>query len=224
MPLSAWKEKLENVAERGIANYVEARSIRTLDQCGVLSQLDQSRMDDPTVTSADIFYAGISPRFDTDEAGALASYVRAVEPKLDIIEGWDEDDMVVFYRAKLGMPLYFFQRVTGELHRRHRKVQESQSRGLIPCISTGAGRTASLTSTPWKSSAPKKNVKLRRKPQKRKMPWPTSEPLHGPAPWPYRAWRGPNLSLEARHHRKGLSHGPRTSLQSIFRPRSRPPW
>ncbi len=101
---------------------------RVVDECVILAHLDRTRMDDPTVVPARIFYAGVAPRYDTDEPHALAKLLREVAPGIDLVEGWTEPDAVVLYRAMLGIPTYFFRRVNDELYEAYKGVRDNPRR------------------------------------------------------------------------------------------------
>lgn len=128
LSLQAWCEKVDHADSAFISDYVRQKIRSTIDQCVLLAQLDSARFDDPTVKAADIFYAGLSPRFSTEEPTSLGHHIRAVEPKVDLVEGWDESDLAVFYRAKLGIPVYFMKRANEELARGYKKVQSRPNR------------------------------------------------------------------------------------------------
>ena len=77
---------------------------------------------------ARIFYAGVAPRYDTDEPTSLGRMLREVASGVDFVEGWTEPDAIVVYRAMLGIPLYFFKRVTDELFSAYKKVDAKTNR------------------------------------------------------------------------------------------------
>ena len=101
---------------------------RVTDECVTLAHLDRSRMDDPSVVPARIFYAGVAPQYDSDEPHALGNLLREVASGVDFVEGWSEPDAIVLYRAMLGIPLYFFKRITDELERSYNKVSAASNR------------------------------------------------------------------------------------------------
>jgi hypothetical protein len=102
---------------------------RVVEECVVLAHLDHTRMDDPTVTPAWIFYAGLASRYKTDEPHSLGRLLKGVAPTVDLVDGWEEPDSLVLYRAALGVPVYWFRRVTEELAVAYRKVKAARGRG-----------------------------------------------------------------------------------------------
>ncbi|MSP17132.1 MAG: hypothetical protein EXR73_11100 [Myxococcales bacterium] len=116
------------VTEPEIREHVRDKFRRLSDQCVLLANIDRTKLDDPTVTPADVFYVGLSPRYAGDEANSLKSAVRMVATGVDFIDGWSEDDIVVFYRALLGVPLYFYRRVNDELYHAYRTVKAKPNR------------------------------------------------------------------------------------------------
>ncbi|MFT7519199.1 MAG: hypothetical protein ACI9MC_001339 [Kiritimatiellia bacterium] len=110
---------------RGILDKLQ----RLVDECVILAHMDKTRMDDPTVVPAYIFYAGLASSYDTDESHSIGQLLREVANGVDMVEGWSEPDALVLYRATLGVPIYFFRRVTDELSAAYRKVKASTHRG-----------------------------------------------------------------------------------------------
>lgn len=122
-------EAVRAVPEQAVRSGLLDKLQRVVDEAVVLSHLDRSRMDDPTVVPAYIFYAGLSPRYDSDEDHSLGRLLREVASGVDLVDGWNEDDALVLYRAVLGVPVYFFRRVTDELATSYRKVKADTNRG-----------------------------------------------------------------------------------------------
>ena len=59
---------------------------------------------------------------------SLRQLVRGAATGVDFIDGWNEDDVIVFYRALLGVPLYFYKRVNDELYNSYRAVKAKPER------------------------------------------------------------------------------------------------
>jgi len=97
----AVRDVSDDVVRQGLLDKLQ----RLSDSCVVLAQIDQTRLDDPSVTPAWIAYAGVAPKYNSDEPTSLGRLLKEVAPKLDIIEGWDEPDSLVLYRAVLGLSL-----------------------------------------------------------------------------------------------------------------------
>ncbi|MEZ4319164.1 MAG: tubulin-like doman-containing protein [Myxococcota bacterium] len=120
---------LASVSADDIRKRVLDKLQRVADECVTLAHLDKARIGvDDTVVPARIFYAGVAPRYDTDEPGSLGRMLREVASGVDFVEGWSEPDSIVLYRAMLGIPLYFFKRVTDELFTAYKKVDAKSNR------------------------------------------------------------------------------------------------
>lgn len=122
-------EAVRDVPAERVRQRMQDKLQRVVEECVVLAQLDATRRDDPTVTPAEIFYAGIAPRYATDAEDSLARLLKQVAPGVDLVEGWNEPDSLVLYRATLGIPVYFFRRVTQELATSYHQVKRAVGRG-----------------------------------------------------------------------------------------------
>jgi len=108
---------------------MEDKLQRLYDECVLLANIDQLQRDDPTVTPADVFYAGLAPRYDTDEEHSLGHLMRGVVSGINFVSDWNETDAIVMYKAILGVPVYFFKNVQSELEPAYRKVVSDPRRG-----------------------------------------------------------------------------------------------
>jgi hypothetical protein len=115
-------EAMRSVPSGAVQRGIEDRLVRTYRECVVLAHIDQGRRDDPTVTPADVFYAGLHARFDSDEAGSLGQLLRGAVPGVNFVPDWGERDSLVLYRAMLGVPVYWFKNVGTVLEPAYRKV------------------------------------------------------------------------------------------------------
>lgn len=118
---------VEAVSEQTVANHVRDKFSRVVEECVVLANIDKTKLDDPTVKPANIFYVGLAAKYSGDDGG-LRSAIRQVATGVDFIDGWGEEDMIVFYRALLGIPLYFYKRVNDELVQAYRTVKARPNR------------------------------------------------------------------------------------------------
>lgn len=118
---------LEAVSDQVVQSHIRDKFTRVIDQCVVLANIDKTKLDDPTVKPAHIFYVGLAPIYAGDDGG-LRSAIRQVATGVDFIDGWGEEDMVVFYRAMLGIPLYFYKRINDELYQSYRTVKAKPNR------------------------------------------------------------------------------------------------
>ena len=118
---------LEAVSDQVVQSHIRDKFTRVIDQCVVLANIDKTKLDDPTVKPAHIFYVGLAPIYAGDDGG-LRSAIRQVATGVDFIDGWGEEDMIVFYRAMLGIPLYFYKRINDELYQSYRSVKAKPNR------------------------------------------------------------------------------------------------
>lgn len=122
-------EAVRAVPRSRIRRGVEDKLKRLYDECVILANIDQLQRDDPTVTPADVFYAGIADQYDTEEDDSLGQILRGVVSGVNFVSGWEEDDAIVMYKAILGVPVYFFKNVESELQPAYRKVMRDPQRG-----------------------------------------------------------------------------------------------
>ena len=69
-------EALRAVPAQDVRRGIEDRLKRLADECVLLAHIDATRRDDPTVTPADVFYAGLNDRYASDEDGSLWSILK----------------------------------------------------------------------------------------------------------------------------------------------------
>jgi len=119
---------IDGVSANTVSEHVRDKLRRLVDQCVLLANIDKTKRDDPTVTPAEVFYVGLATRYSGDDAGSLRAAVRQVATGVDFIDGWNEEDSIVFYRALLGIPLYFYKRVNDELYHSYRTVKGKPNR------------------------------------------------------------------------------------------------
>jgi hypothetical protein len=124
----ARRRELERVDDATVTRNVRDKLSRALESCVLLAHIDQARRDDPTVTPNQIFYAGLAQRYASDEPGSLREHLSAVSPGVQYVPSWDEPDLIVFYRALLGVPVYFFKRVNEEMTKGYAAVRDKKNR------------------------------------------------------------------------------------------------
>jgi hypothetical protein len=107
---------------------IEERLGRVANEAVLLAHLDATRRDDPTVTPADVLYAGLHDRHTTDDAGSLGGLLRGTLPGVNFVQGWKDADSLVLYRAVLGVPLYWFKNVSTVLEPAYRHVMADPHR------------------------------------------------------------------------------------------------
>ncbi len=119
---------MESVSERDVQSHIADKLRRVVDQCVLLAAIDKTKRDDPTVVPADVFYVGCAARYTGDDGSSLRSLIKGAASGVDFLEGWGEEDMIVFYRAMLGIPIYFFKRVNDELYASYKAVKAKPAR------------------------------------------------------------------------------------------------
>jgi hypothetical protein len=147
LPRKELEDAVESVSEDEVRRRILDKLQRVADECVTLAHLDRARIGvDDTVVPARIFYAGVAPRYDTEEPTSLGRMLREVAPGVDFVEGWTEPDSLVMYRAMLGIPLYFFKRVTDEMFTAYKKVDAKPNRSYPLHIDANfeAGRVPNL--------------------------------------------------------------------------------
>ncbi len=113
-----------------IDDYVERKLQFCAAKASVLATLDDSiASDDAVVSASDIFLVGMHAHFLGSEQGSLQPLLNKAAPGHQLLEGWYDEKRVVFYRAVLGVPLYFFRRVNGELRNAYVQVMARKERG-----------------------------------------------------------------------------------------------
>lgn len=121
-------EALRAVSDGVVRKGVEDRLVRAAQECVVLAHIDAVRRDDPTVVPANVFYAGLHARFDSDEPGSLGGLLRAAVPGVNLVPDWAERDSLVLYKAVLGVPVYWFKNVGAVLEPAYRRVASDERR------------------------------------------------------------------------------------------------
>jgi antitoxin component of RelBE/YafQ-DinJ toxin-antitoxin module len=119
---------VQSVGVREVQTHMADKLRRVVDTCVILAAIDKTKRDDPTVVPADVFYVGCSAKYAGDAPTSLRPLIRGAATGVDFIDGWGEDDMIVFYRALLGVPIYFFRRVNEELYQSYKQVKAKPNR------------------------------------------------------------------------------------------------
>ena len=125
---SKLEEELRAVPVSEVRRGIEDRLKRLSDECVLLSHIDATRRDDPTVVPADVFYAGLNDRYASDEEGSLWSVLKGVVGNINRVTGWEERDALVLYRALLGVPVYWFKNVQSDLYSGYKRVRDDKNR------------------------------------------------------------------------------------------------
>ena len=121
-------DEVRGVPERRVMAGIEDRLKRVVDDCVLLAHMDETKRDDDRIKPADVFLAGLHPAFNTEEASSLGRVLKQVASKVSFVEGWNEPDQMVLYRAQLGVPVYWFRNVQSVLFPAYKRVRDDQTR------------------------------------------------------------------------------------------------
>lgn len=88
---------------------IEDKLGRVWAECAILANVDERAGDG--VKPARVAFVGLDKRFQTDEANSLGKAFRRVTAGIQLVEGWNDPDAAVVYRAMLGVPVYWFANV-----------------------------------------------------------------------------------------------------------------
>jgi hypothetical protein len=107
---------------------IEDKLKRVAAECVLLAHIDPTKRDDPGVKPANVFFAGLHDRFNTDEPGALGALLKKSVAGVSFVAGWDEPNALVLYRALLGVPLYWFKNIGGPMYTAYKTVRDNPNR------------------------------------------------------------------------------------------------
>ncbi|MCO4773377.1 MAG: hypothetical protein KDA24_25310 [Deltaproteobacteria bacterium] len=119
---------LNAVPEADVEKWMRDKIQRAADSAVVHANLDRSKFVGGNVRPNQSAFAGVHPRYMGDTNLALGKLISGADGSMEIIESWREEDSIVFYRAVLGVPLYFFSRVQGEYDADYRRVKADPHR------------------------------------------------------------------------------------------------
>ena len=121
-------EQLSEVPHADVEKWMRDKIQRAVDSAVVHANLDRSKFVGGNVRPNQSGFAGVHPRYLGDGPLALGKLISGADSSMEVIESWREEDSIVFYRAVLGVPLYFFSRVSGEYDADYRRVKEDAHR------------------------------------------------------------------------------------------------
>jgi hypothetical protein len=128
----------EDPTPRMIADYVERKLAFCASKAAVLATLDETlASDDAVVAANDIFLVGMHEHFIGSDEHSLQPLLAKAAPGHQLLEGWYDEKRIVFYRAELGLPLYFFRRVNQDLKSSYLQVMAREGRGYPLHIDAG---------------------------------------------------------------------------------------
>jgi len=119
---------LAAVSQADVEKWMRDKIQRAADSAVVHANLDRSKFVGGNVRPNQSAFAGVHPRYLGDGDLALGKLINGADSSMEIIESWREEDAIVFYRAVLGVPLYFFSRVSGEYDADYRRVKADPHR------------------------------------------------------------------------------------------------
>jgi hypothetical protein len=115
--------------EAMIDSYIVDKLRHCVDKSAVLATIDETLGSDEAVVAAnDIFLVGLHEHFRGDGDGVLERLVDKAATGASLIEDWHDEKRIVIYKAVLGVPLYFYKRVNGEMREAYRRVSKQKNR------------------------------------------------------------------------------------------------
>jgi hypothetical protein len=121
-------DALAAVPTADVEKWMRDKIQRASDSAVVHANLDRSKFVGGNVRPNQSAFAGVHPRYLGDGPLALGKLIGGADSAMEIIESWREEDSIVFYRAVLGVPLYFFSRVQAEYDADYRRVKADPHR------------------------------------------------------------------------------------------------
>jgi hypothetical protein len=109
--------------EAMIEDYLVKKLRFCADKSGLLATIDETLLSDEGVVAAsDVFLVGLHDHYQGAGTASLEPLLRKAAGDPRLLEGWHDEKQIVFYRAMLGVPLYFYRRVNGEMRTAYRRV------------------------------------------------------------------------------------------------------
>jgi len=121
-------EQLAAVETSAVEKWMRDKIQRAADSAVVHANLDRAKFVGGNVRPNQSSFVGVHPRYLGDTQLALGNLITGADGSMEIIETWGEEDAIVFYRAVLGIPLYFLSRVQGEYDADYRRVKADPHR------------------------------------------------------------------------------------------------
>jgi len=120
-------DALAAVGDDAVERYIADKMQRARNHCVILANIDRAKFD-PDVRVNNCFFVGMARSYRGEDRMSLGNITRRVDGEVTFVDGWEDPDTVVFYRATLGMPLYYYSRIAGELYEDYCRVKANPSR------------------------------------------------------------------------------------------------
>ncbi len=118
-----------DVTNEMVEDYIERKLRFCSDKAAVMATIDSTLTSDEAVVAAnDIYLVGMHDHFTGSSASSLEPLLHRAAPGSTLLDGWDDEKRIVFYRAVLGVPLYFYKRVNGEMRGAYQRMLERKGR------------------------------------------------------------------------------------------------
>lgn len=115
--------------EEMVREYIVRKLRFCADKASVLATVDESLLGDSHVVAAgDIFLVGLHDHFRGTAEHSVEPMLNKAASGFQLLDGWYDEKRVVFYRAMLGIPLYFYKRVNGEMRQAYERVKAHKAR------------------------------------------------------------------------------------------------
>jgi len=114
----------EPVGEASVRQYVDQKLVHAARKAGVLCSV-RPPADDPSVEPDSFLLACAHPVYAAD-GGLTAQIERAASARRN--DRWDDPKVILLYRAHLGMPLFWVEKLNGRMKAAYLKVQRERVR------------------------------------------------------------------------------------------------
>ncbi|MCC6747869.1 MAG: hypothetical protein IT371_09445 [Deltaproteobacteria bacterium] len=116
--------------EEMVQDYLVKKLRFCAEKAAVLATLDEALGSDASVVAAnDIYLVGLHGHFQAGGADGLLGPLAKATSGYQLLDDWDDEKRIVFYRAELGIPLYFYRRVNGEMKQAYVRAKGRGDRG-----------------------------------------------------------------------------------------------
>jgi hypothetical protein len=120
-------ERLRAVSATRVQSGIEDKLARLSADCSEIANIEPR--DGDGVKPANVIFAGLDARFDTEEPGSIGPALRrVVQGRMQLVTGWHDPDSLVLYRARLGIPVYWFRNVETALAPAYAAVSRRDNR------------------------------------------------------------------------------------------------
>ena len=106
--------------EEEIARYIRDKLRFCMNKSAIMANIDEMQLADQAATMSRIDLVGLHD-FYVQELGPLLDQVA---PQINRLPTWRDEKRVVFYQARLGVPLYIYRRINTEMKADYRELEQ----------------------------------------------------------------------------------------------------